>query len=79
MPSFSPEIYHRLVELLISARKSAALTQTDVGMRIGQRQTFVSKIETGERRLDAAEFMKIAKAIGADPCVLMQEAAKAKY
>lgn len=76
MPSFSPEIYRRLVELLISARKTAGLTQADVGRRIGQRQTFVSKIETGERRLDAAEFIKIAKEIGADPIMLMQEAEK---
>lgn len=78
LPSFSPEIYHRIVELLISARKNAGLTQADVGRRIGQRQTFVSKIETSERRLDAAEFIEIAKAVGADPCAIMRQAEKPK-
>jgi transcriptional regulator with XRE-family HTH domain len=43
-----------MIELLVQARKDAGLTQAELGARIGQRQTFVSKVELGERRLDAA-------------------------
>lgn len=60
----------------MAARKDAGVTQTELGNRLGQRQTFVSKFELGERRLDVAEFIEIAREIGVDPCALMQEAEK---
>jgi transcriptional regulator with XRE-family HTH domain len=63
-----------MIDGLIAARKAANLTQAEVGHRIGQRQTFVSKFELGERRLDAAEFVKVSRAIGADPYAIMREA-----
>lgn len=40
----------------------------------GQRRAFVSKKELGERRLDAAEFVEVARAIGMDPYKVMREA-----
>jgi transcriptional regulator with XRE-family HTH domain len=63
-----------------SCRKSAGSSSdavkalASVGQRIGQRQTFVSKFELGERRLDAAEFVKVSRAVGADPYKIMREA-----
>ncbi|MBB3933354.1 transcriptional regulator with XRE-family HTH domain [Kaistia hirudinis] len=63
-----------MVELLVQARKDAGVTQEELGRRIGQRQTFISKVELGERRLDAAEFVEIAHAIAADPYELMRRA-----
>jgi hypothetical protein len=45
-----------------------------LGRLIGQRQTFISKIETGERRLDAAEFVLIGRGIGVDSYALMRRA-----
>lgn len=63
-----------MIELLIAARKDAGITQAELGMRIKQRQTFVSKFETGERRLDVAEFIAISRAIGADPYSLIRSA-----
>lgn len=56
-----------MIELLVQARKDAGLTQAELGERIGQRQTFVSKYELLERRLDVAEFVTVARAIGSDP------------
>ncbi|KNY14750.1 XRE family transcriptional regulator [Shinella sp. SUS2] len=55
-----------MIELLIAARKDAGLTQAEVGERLKQRQTFVSKYELQERRLDAAEFVAVCRAIGVD-------------
>lgn len=43
-------------------------------MRIGQRQTFVSKVELRERRLDVAEFILICRALEADPQQIIQVA-----
>lgn len=65
-----------MIDGLVAARKAANVTQVELGERIGQRQTFVSKFELGERRLDVAEFVKVSRAIGADPYVLMREAEK---
>lgn len=74
MSSFQPDLYRRLIELLVAARKDAGITQTELGKRIGQRQTFVSKFEQGERRLDMAEFITVSRAIGADPHHIMRVA-----
>jgi transcriptional regulator with XRE-family HTH domain len=63
-----------MIELLVQARKDAGMTQAELGKRIGQRQTFVSKFELGERRLDVAEFISVSRAIGADPDAIMLSA-----
>lgn len=67
MSSLRSDLYQRIIELLVQARKDAGVTQAELGKRIGQRQTFVSKFELGERRLDVAEFIAVSRAIGADP------------
>ncbi|MDL2201380.1 helix-turn-helix transcriptional regulator [Brucella intermedia] len=60
-----------MIKLLIAARKDAGITQAELGKRIGQRQTFVSKFEQGERRLDIAEFVMVSRAIGVDPYTII--------
>jgi len=40
------------------------LTQMDVAHRLGQPQSFVSKYESGERRLDILELREVCQAIG---------------
>lgn len=74
MASTQPELYESLLRTLIQARKNAGITQVELAARIGQRQTFVSKYETGERRLDVAEYIAIARAIGAEPFELIRRA-----
>ena len=49
--------------LLIKARKSAKITQQELADKLGKPQSFISKYENGERRLDVIEFMKVCKAI----------------
>lgn len=56
---FSPR-YERFRELLIQARKDAGLTQSDLAVQLGRPQSYVSKYENGERRLDLIEFLDIA-------------------
>jgi len=45
-------------------RINAGLTQTDVAQRLGQPQSFVSKYESGERRLDILELREVCAVIG---------------
>jgi len=59
--------YRSFLTLLRNLREQAGVTQVELGKRLGNTQTFVSKIERGERRLDVVEFAEICDALGADP------------
>jgi transcriptional regulator with XRE-family HTH domain len=52
--------YRKAVENLKKARHEAGLKQTEVAKKLIQPQSFVSKVECGERRLDVAELMQFA-------------------
>lgn len=48
--------YGTMLKLLIAAREAAGLTQQELGLRLGETQSFISKCERGERRLDIVEL-----------------------
>ena len=50
--------------LLRSVREEAGLWQIDVAKRLNEPQSFVSKYESGERRLDVAELDQVCHALG---------------
>jgi transcriptional regulator with XRE-family HTH domain len=52
---------------LKAARKKQGLTQWQLAERLGCQQPLVAKIERAARRLDIAEFIDVAQAIGVDP------------
>lgn len=55
-----------LRELLKSIRAEAGLRQQDVADLLGQPQSFVSKYESGERRVDVLELAAICRACNTD-------------
>lgn len=59
--------YQRFRKLLVDARKAKGLSQTALAEQLARVQTFVSKYERGERRLDVVEFLDVAAALGIDP------------
>ena len=52
------------LRLLREIRINAGLRQVDVGKSLGLPQSFVSKYESGERRLDLLELESVCKACG---------------
>lgn len=52
--------------MLTSIRLEKGLLQSDVAERVRKPQSFISKYERGERRLDVAEFVQIAEALEID-------------
>lgn len=53
---------HRyLVKQLKKARKEAGLTQREVAQLLGKTQSYISKIESGQRRIDIVQLKKLAK------------------
>ena len=71
--SLHSKSYDRFRRRLCKARQDANLTQEDLASRLGRPQSFVSKYERGERRLDVVEFFEIADALGVDGVALLQE------
>lgn len=65
--------YKRLIETLAAARRAAGISQVELAKRLGRRQQFVSKFESGERRLDVVEFADIGRALGVDLSALISE------
>lgn len=65
--------YTRFLALLAEERNRAGLTQVQLAARRGKPQSFVSKFERGERRLDVVVFRQVAEAIGADPIRLLRK------
>ena len=56
-----------LRRFVIAQRKKAKLRQVDVAKRLGRYQSYVTNIETGQRRIDVVELVDLAQAIGFDP------------
>ena len=67
-------LYERCLGQLTGARQRAGITQTDLAARLGRPQSFVAKYEERERRLDVAEYLMIARELGADPYQLLRAA-----
>ncbi len=60
------DAYRHLLLPLTDARRSSRLSQEVVAKRLKKPQSYVSKYESGERRLDVVELVKVADAIGVD-------------
>lgn len=58
--------YQVLVDYLRQARQDAGVTQTDLASLLGTPQSYVSKYERLERRLDVIELRAICQALGLD-------------
>ena len=69
--------YKRLLNWLKQARRAAGITQEDLARRLGRPQSYVSKCETGERRLDVIEFVDWAAAIRVSPRQVLNKVLKA--
>ncbi|HSX49549.1 MAG TPA: helix-turn-helix transcriptional regulator [Cellvibrio sp.] len=53
-------------------RESAGITQSQLSIQLARPQSYVSKYENGERRLDVIEVLEICQHINADPHELIR-------
>jgi DNA-binding XRE family transcriptional regulator len=61
------ERHRRLREILAQLRKDCGMTQAELSAAIRRPQSFVAKIERGERRLDTVELFDLVRAMKQDP------------
>lgn len=59
--------YERFRRMLVEAREAKSLTQLQLAVILKRPQSFVSKYETGERRIDVEEFLQISEALSISP------------
>jgi transcriptional regulator with XRE-family HTH domain len=71
--SIHTDQYATFRSILIAERRKAELSQQALADKLGKPQSFVSKIEMGERRLDVIEFLELMSAIGSDPSVILKQ------
>ena len=64
--------------MLVEFRQDAGLTQAQLARRLGQYQSFVARVESGQRRVDLVEFLSLAEAIGFDPKLAIKRLASVK-
>lgn len=64
--SIASREYSLFIARLREAREQKGLTQAEVAERLEQTQSFISKVERGERRLDLVETRAFCLAIGVD-------------
>ena len=60
-------INKRLEKVLMEVRKQKGLTQIDVSKLLNKPQSFVSKYETGERKLTVGDFLAVCEVLGVVP------------
>ena len=53
--------HKKLIQKLKKIRQEAGLSQVEVGKLMGKDQTFVSKVESGQYRIDTIQLCKFAK------------------
>jgi ribosome-binding protein aMBF1 (putative translation factor) len=60
-------IYQRVPKYLRELRESAGITQRELADRVGKNQSWVARCETGNRRIDIAEWVEWCLGSRVDP------------
>ncbi|CAI2480427.1 MULTISPECIES: helix-turn-helix domain-containing protein [Serratia] len=58
--------YQLVIKILRDARIEKGITQTKLAEALGRPQSFIAKVENGERKLDVVEFAVMARLLGVD-------------
>lgn len=70
----APISHEHLGEVIGRLRHEARMTQGELGSATGLGQTTVSRIESGQRKVDTLELVDLAEALGVDVATVVDEA-----
>lgn len=73
MASVYSEEYQRVITALKNARKARGITQAQLAEALGKPQSFIAKVENGERRLDVVEFVHLARLVGVEAGAILAQ------
>ncbi len=72
MVSIYSDEYQIVIKALREARIAKGVTQENLAQALDRPQSFIAKVENGERRLDVVEFVHIAHLLSLEPSVLIK-------
>ena len=70
------ERHKALIALLTAKREAAGLTQVELATKLGEYQSFVARLESGQRRVDVVEFLELSELLGFDAVEALQTIAQ---
>ncbi|MDF0662167.1 MULTISPECIES: helix-turn-helix domain-containing protein [Rhizobium] len=73
------ERHRALIALLIEKREASGLTQTELADKLGEYQSFVARLESGQRRVDVIEFLELARILNFDPLDALGRLARERF
>lgn len=56
-----------LIQFLVERRQEIEMTQSELAKELGEYQSFVARLESGQRRVDVIEFIELARVLAFDP------------
>jgi transcriptional regulator with XRE-family HTH domain len=62
-----------LIALLVEKREAAGLTQAQLAEKLGEYQSFVARLESGQRRVDVVEFLELATVLQFDASAALRK------
>lgn len=65
--------YQLVIKILRDARIEKGITQTKLAEALGRPQSFIAKVENGERKLDVVEFAVMARLLGVDAGAVIEQ------
>ncbi|WP_373240603.1 helix-turn-helix domain-containing protein [Kluyvera ascorbata] len=65
--------YQMVIKALREVRVAGHITQEELGKALGRPQSFIAKVENGERRLDIVEFVHLCRLVGIDPASIINK------
>jgi len=73
MASIYSEDYQLIIKALRAGRLAKGMTQAELAKALGKPQSFVAKVENGERRLDVVEFVRFCRLVSLDPASILSK------
>lgn len=70
--AFSPQ-YLGIIERLIDRRRELEMTQVELGEAYGEDQSFISRVERRQRRIDVYEFVRFCHALRIKPSSILDD------
>jgi ribosome-binding protein aMBF1 (putative translation factor) len=64
-----------LVDLIVAKREAAGLTQAQLAEKLSEYQSFVARLESGQRRIDVIEFIEISRVLNFDSAKALKKIA----
>lgn len=67
------EPYIEIIDRLIARRRELKMTQTGLAQAYGEDQSFISRVERRQRRIDVYEFVRFCRVLRVEPGVLLAD------